>query len=75
MKTRALIGAEKSVTECFVTKKEKWINKGIDKQCTIQHLIPKLCTKFQNPKSRSSLEQTFTENFPMHYIGVKGTVN
>ena len=33
MKTHALIGAEKSVTECFVRKKEKLINKGTDKQC------------------------------------------
>ena len=32
MKTLAQIGAEKSVTEISIGEKEKWINKGTDKQ-------------------------------------------
>ena len=31
-KTLALIGAEKSVTEISIGEKEKWTNKGTDKQ-------------------------------------------
>ena len=48
--------------EKFIGKKEKWINKGTDKQYvadsfyTVQLVIPNVCTKFQNPKSSSSLE-------------------
>ena len=47
----AQIEAEKSVTEMFVSEKEKWTNKGADElfQYTIQLVIAKLCTKFQNP--------------------------
>ena len=51
------------MTEIFIGEKEKWINKGTDKQyvavffCyTIQLITIKLCTKFQNPKSSSCLE-------------------
>ena len=46
--------------EKFIGKKEKWINKGTDKQYVADSLlhnklaIPKVCTKFQNPKSSSS---------------------
>ena len=32
LKTLAPIGSEKSVTEIFIGEKEKWTNKGIDKQ-------------------------------------------
>ena len=32
LKTLALIEAEKSVTEIFIGEKEKWTNKGNDKQ-------------------------------------------
>ena len=32
MKTLAPIGAEKSVTEISIGEKEKWTNKGTDKQ-------------------------------------------
>ena len=42
----------------FVTEKEKWTNKGNDKQhmlilfYTIQQVIPNVCTKFQNPRHK-----------------------
>ena len=54
---------EKSLTEIFVREKEKWTNKGTDKQyvadsllhtVTVQIVITKLCTKFQDPRSSSS---------------------
>ena len=32
MKTQAQIGAEKSVTEIKIGEKQKWTNKGTDKQ-------------------------------------------
>ena len=32
LKTMAVIGAENSVTESFIGEKEKWTNKGNDKQ-------------------------------------------
>ena len=32
LKTLAVIGAENSVTKSFIGKKEKWTNKGNDKQ-------------------------------------------
>ena len=32
LKTLAVIGAENSVTKSFIGEKEKWINKGNDKQ-------------------------------------------
>ena len=53
---------EKSATEIFIGEKEKWTNKGTDKQyvavfcSTIQLITIKLCTKFQNPNSSSCLE-------------------
>ena len=37
---------------------------------TIQRVIPNLSTKFPNPKS-SFAEKTLTEDFHMHYIGVR----
>ena len=58
-KTLAPIGAEKYVTEISIGEKEKWTNKGTDKQyvavfCyTIQLITIKLCIKFQNFKSSS----------------------
>ena len=60
LKNMAQIEAEKSVTENFVREKEKWTNKGTDKQYvadslyTVQLVITKLCTKFQDPRSSSS---------------------
>ena len=50
-KTQAPIGAEKSVTEISIGEKEKWTNKGTDKQyvavCyTIQLITIKLYIKF-----------------------------
>ena len=51
---------EKSLTENFVREKEKWTNKGTDKNMwlvlcyTVQFVITKLCTKFQDPRSSSS---------------------
>ena len=59
LKTLALIEAEKSVTENLISEKEKWTNKGNDKQeeaYTMQQVIPNICTKFQNPKFSSSWE-------------------
>ena len=64
LKTLALKGAEKSVTEISIGEKEKWTmknkkNKATDKQymasfCnTLQLITIKLCTKFQCPKSSS----------------------
>ena len=50
------------MTEISIGEKEKWTNKGTDKQyvavfCyTIQLITIKLSTKFQNPKSSSCLE-------------------
>ena len=43
----------------FIGKKEKWTNKGTDKQYVVDYLlhdtivIPNLCTKFDNPTSSS----------------------
>ena len=51
---------EKSLMEIFVREKEKWTNKGTDKQYvadsfyTVQLVITKRCTKFQDPRSSSS---------------------
>ena len=58
--TLAQIEAEKSVLENFVREKEKWTNKGTDKNMwlilsyTVQLVITKLCTKLQDPRSSSS---------------------
>ena len=55
-------GNKKSATEFFIGEKEKWINKGTDKQYvavfdyTIQLITLKLCTKYQNPNSSSCWE-------------------
>ena len=60
LKTLAQKEAEKSVTENIVRDKEKWTNKGTDKNMwlillyTVQPVIPDVCTKFQNPRSSSS---------------------
>ena len=60
MKTLAQMGAEKSVKENFVREKEKWTNKGTDRQYVADSLlhtqlvIYKLCTKFQDPRSSNS---------------------
>ena len=42
--------------ENFIGKKEKWTNKGTDKQYVADSLLPNLCTKFDNPKSSSCYE-------------------
>ena len=60
----------------FDWEKEKWTNKGNDKQQKTDSLlhnttvIPNICTKYQNPR-RSSSWEIFDTNFPMYYIGVK----
>ena len=61
LKTLAVIGAENSVTKCFIGEKEKWTNKGNDKQQHADSLLHNttshtkhFCTKFQNPRHRSS---------------------
>ena len=59
LKTLAIIGAENSVTKCFIGEKEKWTNKGNDKNkmlilfYTIQQVRPNICTTFQNPRRSS----------------------
>ena len=74
LKTLAPIGAEKSVTEISIGEKEKWTNKGTDKQfvavfCyTIQLITIKLCTIFQNHKSSSCWEIFDRKNVNMYYI-------
>ena len=56
MKTLALKGVEKSVTENLIGEKDKWTNKGNDKQEEADSLlvIPNICTKFQTPRKSSS---------------------
>ena len=61
LETLALIEAKKSVTEIFIEEKEKWTNKGNDKQeedadALLDNTtsIPNICTKFQNPRFGSS---------------------
>ena len=58
LETLEKVEVEKSVTDLFVGENEKWINEGNDKQymhdSTIQLVISKLFTKFQNPKSSCS---------------------
>ena len=60
LETLAHIGVENSVTEIFIGEKEKWTNKGNDKQeeadslYTIQQVTPNICTKLHN--SRCSVE-------------------
>ena len=76
LKTLALIEAKKYVTENLLGEKEKWTSKGIIRSSmliffyTIQQVISKICTKFQNPRHSSSWE-IFDTNFPMYYIGVR----
>ena len=79
LKTLALIEAKKFVTENLLGGKDKWTNKGNDKQqassmlilfYTIQQVIPNFCTKFQNPWHSSSLD-IFDTNFSMYCIWVR----
>ena len=60
-------------TEIFIGEREKWTNKGADKQQeadSLLQVIPNIFTKFQNPR-RSSSWEIFDTNFPMYYIGVR----
>ena len=43
----ALIGTEKSVTEFFIGEKEKWINKGTDKQYVAVFLLHNITNHYQ----------------------------
>ena len=56
LNTLSLIEDEKFVAENLLGEKEKWTNKGNDKQQhdTIQQGIPNICIKFQNPRCSSS---------------------
>ena len=47
LKTLAQIEAEKSVTENFVTEKEKWTNKGTDKQYVADSLLHSTTCHYQ----------------------------
>ena len=47
LKTLAQIGAEKSVSENFVRKKEKWTNKGTDKQYVADSLLHSTTCHYQ----------------------------
>ena len=76
----AVIGAENSETKSFNGEKEKWTNKGNDKQQHADSLlhnttvISNICTKFKNPR-RSSAWEIFDTTFPMYYIGVRDGKN
>ena len=48
LKTLALIEAEKSVTEIFIGEKEKWTNKGNDKQEDADSLLRNTTSYTQN---------------------------
>ena len=62
LKTLALIGAEKSVTEILIWQKEKRVKKGNGKQEEADSLLHNTtshtehCTKFQNSRCSSSWE-------------------
>ena len=62
LKTLALIGPKKFVTENLLGEKEKSTNKAMTSSSrlilfyTIQQVIPNICTKFQNPRRSSSWE-------------------
>ena len=47
LKTLAQIEAEKSVTENFVREKEKWTNKGTDKQYVADSLLHSTTCHYQ----------------------------
>ena len=47
LKTLAQIEAEKSVTEIFVREKEKWTNKGTDKQYVADSLLHSTTCHYQ----------------------------
>ena len=51
LKTLALIGAEKSVTEIFIGEKEKWTTKGNDKQEEAESLL----SSWENIDEKKSL--------------------
>ena len=54
--------AQKSVIEIFIGEKERWTNKGTDKQYYIIQLTTiKLCTKFQN-RNQVVAEKSLTIN-------------
>ena len=47
LKTLAPIGAERSATEIFIGEKEKWINKGTDKQYVAVLLLHNTTNHYQ----------------------------
>ena len=73
LKTLAITGAENAVTKSFTGEKEKWINKGNDKQQHADSLLHNTTSHTQQI-SKSSAQQflrNFDTNFPMYYIGVR----
>ena len=73
LKTMAVIGAENSVTESFIGEKEKWTNKGNDKQQHADSLLHNKSypTFVPNFKILGGVvpEKSFDTNFPTYYIG------
>ena len=76
LKTLALIEAKKFVTENLLGEKEKWTNKGNEKQQHIDSLLHNRTSHTQhlyqisNPRHSSSWE-IIDINFPMYYIVVR----
>ena len=76
LKTLGLIKAKKSATETLLGEKEKWTNKGNDKQQHADSLLHNTTShtqhlyQFQNPR-RSNCWEIFDTNFLMYYIGVR----
>ena len=73
LKTLAVIGAENSVTKCFIGEKEKWTNKGNDKQQhadSLLHNTTVITNIYKNFKILGAVvpEKSLTQNFPMYYI-------
>ena len=42
------------MTEISIREKEKWTNKGTDKQEMVDSFLTNVCTKFQHPMASSS---------------------
>ena len=77
LKTLAPIGAEKSVTEISIGEKEKWTNKGTDKQYVAVLLLHNTTHHFQVVPNFRILTQRVAEksltekNVYIYYIRVK----
>ena len=63
LKTLAQIEAEKSVTENFVREKEKWTNKGTDKQ----YVADSRAAKYRSPWSDLAKFRTHSSSYVYHH--------